>query len=129
MHQRSSVLACCIAIALCSGVSGLVAAAPQAPAARTAIPSMPLKQALTEFAQREHLQLVYVSQIAEGVRTHGAPPGLSREATLRSLLRGTGLQFRFLNADTVTIYAGDGPTPTDTQPQVQSGSDQQERSL
>jgi iron complex outermembrane receptor protein len=126
MHQRSSVLACCIAIALCSGVSGLVAAAPQAPAASTAIPSMPLKQALTEFAQREHLQLVYVSQIAEGVRTHGAPPGLSREATLQSLLRGTGLQFRFLNSDTVTIYAGDGPAPTNTQPQSQSRSDQPE---
>jgi iron complex outermembrane receptor protein len=128
MHQRSSVLACCIAIALCSGVSGVAEAAPQALAASTAIPSMPLKQALTEFAQREHLQLVYVSQIAEGVRTHGAPPGLSREATLQRLLRGTGLQFRFLNADTVTIYAGDGPTPTDTQPQARSRPDQPESS-
>ena len=104
MHQRSSVLACCIAIALCSGVSGLAEAAPQAPAANTAIPSMPLKQALTEFAQREHLQLVYVSQIAEGVRTHGAPPGLSREATLQSLLRGTGLQFRFLNIEASSMW-------------------------
>lgn len=128
MHQRSSVLACCIAIALCSGVSGLAEAVPQATAASTAIPSMPLKQALTEFAQREHLQLVYVSQIAEGVRTHGAPPGLSREATLQSLLRGTGLRFRFLNADTVTIYSGGDPTPADTQPQARSRPDQQETS-
>jgi iron complex outermembrane receptor protein len=128
MYQRSGVLACCIAIALCSGVSGVLEAAPQLPAANTAIPSMPLKQALTEFAQREHLQLVYVSQIAAGVRTHGAPAGLSREATLQSLLRGTGLQFRFLNAETVTIYANGAPAPTDTSPQSRTRPERQEQS-
>lgn len=126
MCHKSSVLACCIALALCSGVSGVVKAAPQAASAATAIPSMPLKQALTEFAQREHLQLVYVSQIAEGVRTHGAPAGLSHEATLQSLLRGTGLQFRFLNADTVTIFAGKAPAPTDKPPQSRSRPDSQQ---
>lgn len=126
MYRKSSVLACCIALALCSGVTGVLEAAPQTSAASAAIPSMPLKQALTEFAQREHLQFVYVSQIAEGVRTHGAPAGLSHEATLQSLLRGTGLQFRFLNADTVTIYAGDAPAPTDTSSQSRPRSDQQE---
>ncbi|MHB1059306.1 MAG: TonB-dependent receptor domain-containing protein [Rhodanobacter sp.] len=69
---------------------------------------MPLKEALNAFARREHLQLVYVSQIAVGVRTQGAPAGLSQRATLQALLRGTGLRFRFLNADTVTI----SPDPT-----------------
>ena len=87
---------------------------------------MPLKQALTEFAQREHLQLVYVSQVAEGVRTHGAPAGLSREATLQTLLRGTGLRFRFLNAETVTIYADGAPTPTNAPPQSRARPDQQQ---
>lgn len=116
MYRRSSVLACCIAFALCSGVAGILEAAPQASAASASIPSMPLKQALTEFAQREHLQLVYVSQIAKGVRTHGAPPGLSREATLQRLLGGTGLQFRFLNANTVTIFPTEAPIPPKESP-------------
>lgn len=122
MYRRSSVLACCIALALCSGATGVVEAAPQAPRTGPAIPPMQLKQALTEFAQREHLQLVYASQILEGVRTNGAPVGLSREATLQSLLQGTGLQFRFLNADTVTVYASDAPKPDDAQPVSRPGA-------
>ncbi|KRE88684.1 hypothetical protein ASG87_08885 [Frateuria sp. Soil773] len=64
---------------------------------------MPLKDALNAFARREHLQLVYVSQVVAGIRSQGAPAGLSRHDTLRALLRGTGLQFRFLDAGTVTI--------------------------
>lgn len=111
MHNRCTVIACCLALALGSGLAGAANAEPQAPATSAAIASMPLKQALGEFAQREHLQLVYVSQIAEGVRTQGAPAGLSREATLQKLLQGTGLQFRFLNANTVTIFSTSSPEP------------------
>ncbi|HEU0276414.1 MAG TPA: TonB-dependent receptor [Rhodanobacteraceae bacterium] len=100
-----------ISLALGSGLAlagtGVVAAAPAASSA--AIPAMPLKQALNEFAQREHLQLVYVSAIADGVRTQGADDGLSAQQTLQQLLRGTGLQYRYLNANTVTISRADPP--------------------
>src|SRR6185312_6983341 len=101
---------CCLASLFGAGVATPVMAAPfQQSTSDTAIPAMLLNQALNAFAQREHLQLVYVSKIADGVRTKGAPAGLSPEATLQKLLEGTGLGYRFLNAKTVTIYAASEP--------------------
>lgn len=96
---------CCLASLLGAGAAGTATAAPfQQSVSESAIPAMPLNKALNAFAQREHLQLVYVSTIADGVRTQGAPAGLSAEKTLQKLLEGTGLKYRFLNAKTVTIY-------------------------
>ena len=103
-----------IALALGTGVAmNAAASTPSAGTAGAAIPAMPLKQALNEFAQREHLQLVYVSQVANDVQTQGAPAGLSQRATLQAMLRGTGLQFRYLNANTVTILPADKPEAVD----------------
>lgn len=101
---------CCLASLFGAGVVSPVMSAPfQQSVSDSAIPAMPLNQALNAFAQREHLQLVYVSKIADGVRTRGAPAGLSPDATLQKLLEGTGLGYRFLNAKTVTIYAASEP--------------------
>jgi len=101
---------CCLASLFGAGAAGTATAAPfQQSVSESAIPAMPLNKALNAFAQREHLQLVYVSTIADGVRTQGAPAGLSAEKTLQKLLEGTGLKYRFLNAKTVTIYASPGP--------------------
>ena len=104
---------CCLASLLGAGAAGTAMASPfQQSVSESAIPAMPLNKALNAFAQREHLQLVYVSTIADGVRTQGAPAGLSAEKTLQKLLEGTGLKYRFLNAKTVTIYASAGPRAT-----------------
>jgi outer membrane receptor protein involved in Fe transport len=108
---------CCLASLFGAGITGTAVAAPfQQPVSESAIPAMPLNKALNTFAQREHLQLVYVSTIADGVRTQGAPAGLSAEKTLQKLLEGTGLKYRFLNAKTVTIYASAGPRATGGKP-------------
>ncbi len=110
MHK--SILAkCCLAALVGAGLAGPVMAAPfQTPAVSdTVIPAMPLNKALSTFAQHAHLQLVYVSKIADDMRTQGAPAGLSQQATLQRLLKGTGLKYRFLNAKTVTIYSADDP--------------------
>ncbi|UJJ50967.1 MULTISPECIES: TonB-dependent receptor [Rhodanobacter] len=104
---------CCLASLFGTGVAVPLMAAPfQQSVSDSAIPAMPLNQALNAFAQREHLQLVYVSKIADGVGTKGAPAGLSPEATLQKLLEGSGLKYRFLNAKTVTIYASTAPRAT-----------------
>lgn len=103
---------CCLASLFAVGTAGTATAAPfQQSVSESAIPAMPLNKALNAFAQREHLQLVYVSKIADGVRTQGAPAGLSVEKTLQKLLEGTGLKYRFLNAKTVTIYEDEQGTP------------------
>src|SRR5580704_15094070 len=54
------------------------------------IPAQPLDDALAVFAQQTHLQLVYVSGIVDGQRSHAVRAGLKPEAALSSLLRGTG---------------------------------------
>lgn len=70
------------------------------------IPPMALSAALNIFAQNTGLQLAYITEVANGLQTEGAPAGLSREATLERLLAGTGLSFRFVNDNTVTIVEG-----------------------
>lgn len=112
--MRMRVLAmCCLVSLFGAGEVGPVVAAPfRQSVSESAIPAMPLNRALDVFAQREHLQLVYVSKIADGVRTQGAPAGLSAEQTLQKLLEHTGLKYRFLNAKTVTIYTSAGPRAT-----------------
>jgi len=67
------------------------------------IAPMPLNRALEQFAKQTGLQVVYVSATANGVKSSGAAAGLSREAALRALLSGTGLESRFIDSSTVTI--------------------------
>ncbi len=115
--MRMHILAkCCLAALVGAGVASPAMAAPfQQPAlSDTVIPAMPLNKALSTFAQHQHLQLVYVSKIADDMRTRGAPAGLSQQATLQKLLQGTGLKYRFLNPKTVTIYAADEPPASKT---------------
>ncbi len=76
---------------------------------------MPLNRALEQFAKQTGLQVVYVSTAATGVESAGAPAGLSRDATLRALLAGTGLQSRFIDESTVTISK---PTAAEPPPQM-----------
>jgi iron complex outermembrane recepter protein len=64
-----------------------------------------LTQALSAFAQQTGLQLIYVSQLAEGRRSQAVPAGLLPAAALARLLVGTGLDFRFINGRTVEIFA------------------------
>lgn len=112
MRMRTLTM-CCLAALFGGAAAGPLLAAPfEHPALASTTATMPLDQALNAFAQREHLQLVYPSQIAKGVRVQDVPAGLSPDVTLRRLLEGTGLHYRFLNAKTVTIFAapaGDSP--------------------
>jgi len=102
-HSLHWILLWGIALALGVGLATPAEAVPPSRPTAAAIPPMPLKQALNEFAHREHLQLVYVSSIVDGVRTNGAPEGLSQRSTLHALLQGTGLQSNYLDEHTVTI--------------------------
>ncbi len=92
-------------------LSGAVQASEQANSANSAIAPMPLNKALDRFAQQSGLQLIYVSTLADGLRTEGAPGGLSQDATLDALLAGTGLRYRFINPNTVTITGSPPKTP------------------
>jgi iron complex outermembrane receptor protein len=74
------------------------------PALSAPIPPQPLAQALVEFAHQTGLQLLYESKLAVQRQSNEAAQGLSAAAALTEMLRGTGLNFQFLNPKTVRIY-------------------------
>jgi iron complex outermembrane receptor protein len=94
-------LACCLLGVLLSVWAG---AARSAAELSVPIVSQPLAKALVEFAHQTGLQLLYESKLAAQRQSHEAPAGLSATDALTQLLRGTGLNFQFLNPRTVRIY-------------------------
>jgi outer membrane receptor protein involved in Fe transport len=66
-------------------------------------PDVNLGDALRDLARMRHLQIVYVSAQAHNLQTHGAAGILSATEALEQLLQGTGLEFKFLDAETVEI--------------------------
>lgn len=127
-----------VAIGLALVLPWAVVASPMAAQAKvvqngsTAIPPMGLGPALTFFAQQTGIQVVYVSQVVAGATTRGAPGGLSPQATLAALLKGTGLHYRFVNASTVTIYRDLPPVtsngPAEAPPEQEAPSHRQAES-
>lgn len=69
------------------------------------IPAQSVASALTAFSRQTGLQIVYVSRVADQVRSSAIPGGLSAQEALRGLLNTTGLTFEFLDQRTVTIVA------------------------
>jgi len=81
--------------------------APQARAAPTLsadIAPGPVSGALADFARQTGLQLVYVSEIAQGRTSGGSRAGTAPALALSELLEGTGLAYTFVNDRTVRIY-------------------------
>lgn len=66
-------------------------------------PEASLGDALRDLARMRHLQIVYISAQARNLQTHGAAGILSATEALTQLLAGTGLEFKFLDAETVEI--------------------------
>jgi iron complex outermembrane recepter protein len=69
------------------------------------IAAAPLPHALSAFAQQTGLQLIYVSQLAEGRRSQAVPAGLPPAVALARMLAGTGLDFEFIDGRTIKIFA------------------------
>jgi iron complex outermembrane receptor protein len=107
-----------LAAALClSAVEVAVAQDVQASSRKmTHIPAQPLVAALNALAGERDLQVVYRTELIGGMQTRGATGTLTADEALSKLLAGTGLTFRYLDQDTVTIVplAATGSEPTDT---------------
>ena len=76
------------------------------------IPAQDLGAALTLFSDRAGLRLLLPSSVVGGKRSAAVSGRLTREAALARLLSGTGLTYRFPDADTVTIIAAAGGEAT-----------------
>lgn len=76
------------------------------------IPAQSLDTALTALADQSGLVLLFPSREGAGLRSRGVEGDYTPEDALRQLLAGTGLTYRFTDANTVTVQQaanGDGP--------------------
>ena len=81
-----------------------LANAPTSATLPAAIPAQPLARALAAFADQSGLQLVYVSSAVSNRRSHAVLAGAGTEDALTKMLEGTGLQFEYLNPQTIRIF-------------------------
>jgi|HubBroStandDraft_4_1064222.scaffolds.fasta_scaffold00601_8 iron complex outermembrane receptor protein len=83
----------------------------------TNIPAQALGPALQVLAKERNFQVVYVSEEVNNLRTHGAVGEFTPEEALKQLLTGTGMTFRYLDENTVTIVrVSSTSTSLDTAP-------------
>jgi len=71
----------------------------------THIAAQGLGPALKELAQSRGLQVLYLSSTVRNLKTNGAEGDISAEEAFEQLLSGTGLTYRYLDENTVTVYA------------------------
>lgn len=69
------------------------------------IPSQPLEEALTEFAQQSGVQLIYRSDILENAFTREIQGEIEPEKALERLLQYSKVQFRWVNPRTIALTA------------------------
>ncbi|MCC5958978.1 MAG: TonB-dependent receptor [Rhodobacteraceae bacterium] len=94
------------------GVSG--AFAQEAAATHSyAIAPQPLSTALVQFSRASNLQVFVDDRITAGLQSNAVNGALSADVALARLLSGSGLNYRFTNANTVTITGGPVATPVD----------------
>lgn len=89
-------------VALLLGTLPLSAIAAQA-STEAPIAAMPLDQALDTFARQTGLQVVYTPDAVHALRSKAVPAGLEPKGQLHTLLQGTGLDYQFVTASTVTL--------------------------
>jgi outer membrane receptor protein involved in Fe transport len=124
--------------AVCLSVIGLAIADDVRASIRkpTNIPAESLSEALQTLAKNRNFQVVYVSEEVNKLRTQGAVGEFNTEEALRQLLKGTGMTYRYLDENTVTIVrvsastsplssAGSPPAQPDSAPGASTPSDSQ----
>lgn len=67
------------------------------------IPPQSLSTALSALAEQTNVQVLYASDVANGRTTKGVTGTVTLEEAVRQLLEGTGLQYTFTDAGTVTL--------------------------
>ncbi len=94
-----------VAAAICLSVAGLAAADQAGASIRrpTEIPAQSLGDALKALAKVRELQVLYFSDTVRGLRTRGASGELTMDEALTQILAGTGLTYRYIDKQTVTI--------------------------
>jgi iron complex outermembrane recepter protein len=86
----------------------------------TSIPVESLDLALRTLAKDRHLQVLYRAELVQDVRTPGASGSLTSDEALTKVLAGTGLSYKYLDTQTVTIVSRESAGAPDLPPTDQS---------
>ncbi len=100
-----------VSTAICLSLVGLSAADEARASVRrlTSIPEQELESALQSLARTRDLQVVYRTEVIGAYRSRGAAGELTESEALAQILSGTGLTYRYLDDQTITIVQA--PTP------------------
>ena len=101
-----------VAAAVCLSIVGLATADNANASIRkpTHIEAQRLGPALKELAQSRGLQVLYLSNTVRDVRTQGATGDITADEAFDQLLTGTGLTYRYLDENTVTVVPVSAPS-------------------
>lgn len=93
-----------IALALVLAALGIwPSAGAEGPVQRYAIPAGPLEDTLMEFAAQADLKLIFKTDLVRSARSAGLTGTLTPEQGIQQLLEGSGIAYRFVDPNTVTI--------------------------
>ena len=73
------------------------------------VPPESLSPALQQVATTYELQVLYPTQVAKDLKTHGAVGFFTPDDALKAVLSGTGLSYKYLDANTVTVFSTAAP--------------------
>ncbi|HEY5756760.1 MAG TPA: TonB-dependent receptor [Steroidobacter sp.] len=109
-------------------VAGEVRAAIRIP---TNIPAQPLGPALKALAETRDLQVLYLSETVRDGQSAGASGDLTADEALTQLLRGTGLTYRYVHENAVTILSEQAAPAanSDTAPEKELQQEVRQRSV
>ena len=113
--MRAVVRIAVLAAAICLSIIGLANADDANAAVRksTHIAAQYLGPALKQLAQSRGLQILYLSNTVRDVQTHGANGDITANEAFDQLLEGTGLTYRYLDENTVTVVPLSDPSISD----------------
>jgi iron complex outermembrane receptor protein len=115
--QRDRGVLLCLGVAVaivCLSTIGLASADDVRSSIRrpTNVPAQSLGPALQALAKDRNIQVVYVSEEVDSLRTRGAVGEFTVEEALKELLAGTGMSFRYLDEKTVAIVRASASSPS-----------------
>ena len=104
-----------VASVVCHSVVGVAAADNPVASVRklTHIAAQDLGPALKQLAQSRSLQVLYLSTTVRDVQTRGANGDITANEAFDQLLDGTGLTYRYLDENTVTIVPQNDLAPSE----------------
>lgn len=119
---------CCLAAfgAACLAIAQ-VAIAEDAPDAKLTIEAQSLSKALLDFSEKTGLQIGYSAELTDGKVTQGVKAADDANVALSTILASTGLEYEFVNHDTVVIRAASSGEAATQMDSARSQSVQQDK--